>query len=259
MRYLRIYAAFVAANLKELLAYRAHFYSTVVVTSVWIGISVVSVLIYSSQSATVAGWTRQELLGLTGVFSLITGLSYMVSLSSFFKLVEKIHKGTFDYDLVKPLDSQFTGTMSRLSINNLARFVAGIILITIAWPGALQIVDFLKFLGLTIISCLALYSSWVLLVSLNFYSPRLGNIIDFLLELFDHLGKTPSDALREANTWLFTFLLPFVMVLSFPVKSLWGQLTVYELGILVGGGILSFILARLFWLYSLRHYTSASS
>lgn len=257
-RYMQTYAAFVAVNLKQLLTYRANFYSTVVTTLVWTGLSVVSVLIYSTQAPLLSGWTRQELIGLTGVFSVITGLCYTLFLASFFALTEKIHKGSFDYDLVKPLDSQFTATMSRMSINNVARFAAGLVLISVAWPQGVTIFDMMKFFVLVIVACLSLYGSWVLLVSLNFFSQRLGNTVDFLLELFDQLGRTPSDALRESSSWLFTFLLPFVMVLSFPTKSLWGDLSAVEAAGLLGGGLTIFVLSRKFWLFSLRHYTSAS-
>lgn len=259
MRYLRMYVAFASANLKELLTYRANFYSTVITALVWTMLSVLTVIIYSTQVPTLSGWTRQELIGLTGVFSIITGLCYTLFLASFFKLTEKIHKGSFDYDLVKPLDSQFTATMSRLSVNNLARFFAGIVLVAIAWPHGVSLLAILKFLLLLVVACLALYGLCVTLVSLNFFSQRLENIIDFLLELFDQLGRTPSDTIRESSSWLFTFLLPFVMILSFPVKSLWGTLSIVETLELLVGGLLLFIVARLFWQFSLRHYSSASS
>lgn len=259
MRYFHIYRAFAAANFKELLTYRASFYSGVIITLVWTALSVAAVLIYSTQATTLSGWTRQELIGLTGVFSIITGLCYSLFLYSFFTLTEKIHKGTFDYDLVRPVDSQFTATMSRLAINNIARFLVGLVLLSVSWPTGVSFFGVFKFLTLIVASCMALYSIWVILVSLNFFSQRLYNIVDFLLELFDQLGRTPSDTLKEASTWVFTFLLPFVMVLSFPVKSLWGTLSIVETVELLGGGLLLFIAARLFWQFSLRHYTSASS
>ena len=254
-----MYVSFASANLKELLTYRANFYSTVITTLVWTMFSVLAVVIYSMQVPTLSGWTRQELIGLTGVFSIVTGLCYTFFLASFYKLTEKIHKGSFDYDLVKPLDSQFTATMSRLSINNLARFFAGIVLVAVAWPHGVSMLAILKFLLFLIVSCFTLYGLWVLLVSLNFFSQRLGNIVSFLLELFDQLGRTPSDTIRESSSWLFTFLLPFVMVLSFPTKSLWGNLSVFEATVLIGGGLTIFVFSRWFWLFSLRHYSSASS
>lgn len=259
MRYLRLYLAFAAANFKELMAYRASFYSGVLITLVWVSVSVIAVLIYSSQASTLSGWTRQELIGLTGTFSIITGFSYTLFLQSFFKLVEKIHKGTFDYDLMRPIDSQFMATLSRMAINNIARFLAGIVLVVIGWPHGVPLWDIAKYVVFLVVACLTLYSLWVLFVSLNFFSERMYNIVDFLLELFDSLGRTPSDTLKEASSWLFTFLLPFVMVLSFPVKSLWGTLSTVELVELLGGGLLLFVFARLFWQFSLRHYTSASS
>ena len=137
--------------------------------------------------------------------------------------------------------------------------MAGIVLTIIAWPNGVSIINLIKFIFLLIFACVALYGSWVILVSLNFFSQRLGNIVDFLLEIFDQMGKTPSDTLKEANGWIFTFLLPFVMTLSFPVKSLWGKLSILETGELVIGAVILFILARIFWKFSLKHYSSASS
>ena len=58
---------------------------------------------------------------------------------------------------------------------------------------------------------------------------------------------------------VFNFFLPLFMVVSFPTKALWGKLSGEMAAATVVTAIISFVLSRKFWLYSLRHYSSVSS
>ena len=72
-------------------------------------------------------------------------------------------------------------------------------------------------------------------------------------------GRYPLSAYPPALRFLFTFLLPVAFLTTVPVEILLGQM---QAGALILGVLLAttfFALSRSFWLFALRHYTSASS
>lgn len=259
-RYLRLYLTIFKTNISLLLTYRVNFYAGLITTLSWAALSVIALIIYSGQSSSISGWTLNELLTLSGVFSIVTGLSYSLFLRSFEELSFDIDTGNLDSALLKPLNSQFYSTTKHMSLHNLARFVAGLVILIFSLKNAhISILTILLNILLLIAAIAILYSIWMIFVTFNFYSKRLDNVISFLLEIFDNLNRTPSDTFRLASSWAFNALLPLFMVVSFPAKSFWGKLSInYTIAIFLTAMIL-FVIARKFWFYSLRRYESASS
>lgn len=259
-RYLNLLVEIARMNLMVALTYRANFYAGIITTLSWVVFAVTAVVIYSHQSTSVIGWSLNELISLTGVFSIVTGLAYSLFLRSFESLAERINTGDLDLTLTKPVDSQLLSTTNFMSLHNLFRFVAGIALLAFSTrSSSLNPTYFIAFAILLISSILILYSIWLLLVTLNFYTRRLDNVIGLLLELFDQTSRTPSDTFRVANSWAFNFLLPLFMVVSFPTKALWGKLPIEWTLATVITAIVLFFLSRKFWQFSLSRYSSASS
>lgn len=259
-RYLKLHLRLIQLNVSGMLIYRVNLYAGLIATVSWVAFAVIAVVVYTNQSARIAGWSLPELITLTGVFSIVTGLAYSLFLQSFMSLAEKINTGDLDLVLTKPIDSQFLATSQMMSLQNLARFICGIVLVMIGTNHtqvSFQTVSI--FTSLLLASIAILYSIWLLLVTLNFYTRRLDNVIGLLLELFDQTSRTPSDTFRLASSWAFNFLLPLFMVVSFPTKVLWGKLSIELTLLTIVTSVTLFFLSRKFWQYSLRHYSSASS
>ena len=257
-RYIKIYWKIIKANTSLVLVYRFNLLTYVLATTSWAIFAVIAVLLYSGQVPTLVGWSRDELLTLTGVFAVVTGFSYTFFLVNFMDLPERINTGELDVLLTKPLDSQFLTTLFHFSHANISRFLIGIsILVFIFQNRPIGWLTLAGFILLLVSAVAILYSVWLLLVTLNFYTRRLDNVIGFLLELFDQTSRTPSDAFRVASSWAFNFLLPLFMVVSFPTKALWGKLSGEMAAATVVTAIVLFVLSRKFWLYSLRYYSSA--
>lgn len=259
-KYLRVYRAILSSNLSASLYYRTDFFSGLLATLSWTLLSIVGVLIYSGQTQFLAGWSQDELLTLVGVFSAVSGIAYALFLNGFYRIPDDINSGDFDFLLLKPINNLFFATTRRPLFHFLVKFVVGIGVMSYglrhAQPSLMSVV---LFCVLAVVGILILYSIWALVVTLNFYSQRLDNVINFLQELFDQLSRTPSDSFRLASAWVFNFLLPLFMVVSFPTKALWGKLSVVEMLETIAVAFILFFLARFFWQFSLRHYSSASS
>lgn len=191
-------------------------------------------------------------------FAVVSGIAYLFFLINFEEIAVCVNKGTLDPLLLKPIDSQFFASTRYLALYNSLRAVVGIFII-ISNVRVVSLPSLVLFLFILVCSIAMLYSIWLLVVTLNFYSQRLSNVIGLLLTIFDEVGRTPSDTFRIASSWAFTFLLPFFMIVSFPVKALWNKLPINFALATFGSAIVLFVLSRRFWKFSLRHYTSASS
>lgn len=83
-RYTRIYWQIIKANTSLVLVYRFSLLTYVLATASWAIFAVIAVFLYSGQVPSLAGWSRQELLTLTGVFSVVTGFSYTLFFSQLY-------------------------------------------------------------------------------------------------------------------------------------------------------------------------------
>ena len=81
-----------------------------------------------------------------------------------------------------------------------------------------------------------------------------------MISLVQHWLPDVLELLRSpAGVLLFTFVLPVAFLTTVPAELLLGRVAapMLLLGLALAGGF--FVAARTFWLFALRHYTSASS
>ena len=88
--------------------------------------------------------------------------------------------------------------------------------------------------------------------------PRLTNIIDFLFTI-NGMARYPSEMMKKLSPGILLFVLPFTLSVATPVKVLVRGSFDADILYLIIISIGMFVISRLFWLYALQHYTSASS
>ena len=87
---------------------------------------------------------------------------------------------------------------------------------------------------------------------------RLQNLT-FLLETSLDFARWPIGVFRGPLRAVFTFVVPFAVMTSFPVDALHGRLQAPQLLGALASAVVLAILARVAWSGALRGYTSASS
>jgi ABC-2 type transport system permease protein len=101
-----------------------------------------------------------------------------------------------------------------------------------------------------------LYSLWILIVSAAFFFVKVDNLTYLFSSIFD-AGRWPSAVFRGALRFFFTFVIPLAVMTTFPAEALLGRLAPQALLGAVLGALTFATLARLVWLKSIGHYTSA--
>ncbi len=261
LRYANLLYVQVRASMLLALQYRQDFVIEGFVSVLWAATALVPLTVAYGQRRSIAGWSHGEALVVLGFFILLQGVLEGAINPSLVGVVEHIRKGTLDFVLMKPADSQFLVSTTRFlpwrAINGLtalAVFVYAFLNLGRA-PSAAGVLAALVLLGAAV---LLLYSLWILTVSAAFYVVKVDNLTWLFGAIFD-AARWPSSVFRGAVRAVFTFVIPLALMTTFPAQALLGTITPLTLASSLGGAVLFAFAARLVWLQSIRKYTSASS
>jgi len=259
--YLKVYKALLRLNLARLMIYRTNFYNMLISSLGYSFLSFFSIIFLTHNNPVLFGWKREELILVMAFYNItIGGLFHMIFSHNFHFFSETIHYGRLDSVLLKPLDSQFLLSLSRIAFVQVFRILIGIGVsiyiittyhMTVTWFGILGFIIF-SFFGLII-----LYSIWFIVMTLTVWNSRLSNLVDLLYHLND-FARFPPEMYRFAKNYLF-FVIPYTLIVIAPTKAILAKLSYLEMLATVFFTVFLFYFARKFWHHALKSYTSASS
>lgn len=262
LRYLAVLFIFIKNSVLNEMAYRVNLLVQIVLTVVGVGSSVVGVLVIYSHTATIRGWTLPETLALLGVFTLMLGLVNTFISPNLEFFAEDIRKGTLDFVLMKPVNSQFLVSFQRCVIWGLGDVAVGLAIVGYAvWSGLGQTVGPAELLAFAVTAgagAVILYSLWMSLATVAFWTVKIDNMTT-ILQAFFNMGRFPVEAYP---TWLqrtLTYVIPVAFVTTVPARALSSRSTPLGLGLSVLLAVLMLWASTRLWRFGLSRYTSASS
>lgn len=207
------------------------------------------------------GWSWPQALMVQGFYTVFDGMASTWLRPNLGSIVTHVREGTLDFVLLKPIDSQFWLSLRTFSPAGLPEIALGLLLV--AWGGcqadlSVSMAAMATVVLMLIAGGLILYSIWFLIAATSIWFVKTWNATEVLRALLAS-GRYPLSAYPPALRLVFTFLLPVAFLTTVPAQVLLGEVL---LPTLLLGGCLAvgfFVMARAFWLYALRHYTSASS
>jgi ABC-2 type transport system permease protein len=239
--------------------YRLEFFLDGLMSVFWTASALVPLLVLFDVRKTVAGWTWPEALLVVAGFTTLKGVLDGAIQPSLGNVVEHIRKGTLDFLLLKPVDAQFMVSTSRFEPWRGSDVWLGLGLFAWAfhvrgagpsWTGVAGAAVLL------VASVAILYSISILVISLAFFVVKVDNLIYLFVSVYD-AARWPASIFRGVLAVVFTFVVPLAVMTTFPALALLGKLSVTEgVGALVGAMVFT-LLARVVWLRSIQHYTSA--
>jgi ABC-2 type transport system permease protein len=259
-RYLRLLGIQLRASALLAAQYRWDFVVDGVISLFWAFTAVVPLfVVYGAKRTGIPGWTFGEALVVTGWFILLQGILDGAINPGLASVVDHIRKGTLDFVLLKPADAQFLVSTSKFALWRVFSIVGAFVIFGLAFrevgraPAALGVVEAV---ALLIAATVLLYSLWILIVSAAFFVVKVDNLTYLFSSIFD-AARWPSSVFRGALRTVFTFIIPLAVMTTFPAEALLGRLELRTLfGALIGAVIFA-SLARLVWIKSIGHYSSA--
>ncbi len=206
-------------------------------------------------------WTWESALVIQGVYTFLDGLTNALLRPNLTEIVNYVREGTLDYVLLKPIDSQFWLSVNKFSFAGLPEIILGLLIVF--WA-AFNVGTSFSFYYLSIfiislfIGFVILYSVWFLIAASSIWFVKTWNATEVLRALLA-AGRYPITAYPVILRFIFTLVLPVAFLTTFPAEAILGELKLYTLffGLLLS--ILFFLFSRFFWIFALKHYTSASS
>ena len=260
-RHLRLAAAQLRISTQAALEYRVGFWTEGVVGVLWSLGGVVPLIVALDHRPEVAGWTPWQVALLTGFYLMFAGLYAGLLQPAIAESMGHIRRGTLDYLLLRPVDAMVSCLLSAFEPWALLQVLSGVALALVAAvelelsPGLAELASLVLVLGCGLVG---LYAIGVLMLAAGFRALALENLT-YLMETLLEFAHWPVSVFRGPLKLMFTFVVPFAVMTSYPAQSLMGALGSRErIGALVTALALA-VVARVVWIRALRGYTSASS
>ncbi len=260
-RYFTLWLVQLRASLQTSLQYRVDFVVSGAMSLFWLVWQIMPAWMVWRLRPTVAGWTMPEAALVLAWFIFLRGILEGAVQPSILATVEHIRKGTLDFVLIKPADAQFLVSTTKLEPWHVLDLFSGVAVAIFALsrlhhtPHASEIaVAFV----LTLASAAMLYAFSILVVSAAFWVVRLDNLIYLFNSVFD-AARWPMAVFTGFWRILFTFIIPIIVMTSYPAMALTGALRLRTAAFAVLGAITFVAISRMLWKRAIGHYTSASS
>jgi ABC-2 type transport system permease protein len=261
MRYIRLLGIFYKNSLYTEMEYRANFIVNTIMSLIWFSFAILGLKVFFFHRDQIGQWGYYEAMVVVGIYSFFNGFIEAVLQPNMSRIIEQIRLGTFDFVLIKPVNSQFMASLRNLSIWKLADILvgAGICFYALAklkaTPTLLDIALALFFIfnGTVIV-----YSIWVLMVTTAFWFVRIDNITELFSAIYE-TGRFPVSVYPGWMRGVLTFVIPIAFITTFPAAAVLGQAKTHLLLVSIIIAALLLTGSVLFWRLALRYYSSASS
>lgn len=261
-RHLKIFFHLQKIGIMVNMAYRWNFLLMVLAVGTTF-FSVIFIKVIFSFLKNIAGWSYYEALLVVASYMIIDGLMWMSC--AYIEAIKKhIRQGTLDGLIVKPIDTQFLVSVWRGDTEDFTRLVMGSAIL--AWalyhlnlPSNELVVNLFLYLFLLAAGFIIAYSLNLIIKTFIFWAIEGGAAFNIGRDLVE-VSQYPSDIFyHKFAKIIFTAIIPLAFMATVPAKILargldWRLM----LGALLAAAAF-FTMARVFWLFALRRYSSASS
>lgn len=246
-------------NLLRRMAYRLNFILIAMLTVFHMSVYIVFIKIIYGNLTLIAGWDFYHSLLIIASFILINALGW-VTCAFMGDLRKIINAGNLDGFINKPIDTQYLVSISRVDPEDILRLFLGICVLIYAITNikGLKIIDFVLYIILICNGYVIFYSILVFVTSISFWTIEnrgLFRLSDSIIQI----SQYPSDIYSGIMKTVFSFIIPIAFIATVPAKVLSGW---YDWKLVAESFLLAaifFWLSRKFFLFGLRHYSSASS
>lgn len=260
IKYIGIYKAFFKASIVADLEYRLNFVILVIGEFIWYSTQLILFEVLYRHTKIIGDWDVHQMRVFIFLVLFVDSIYMILWDPNFSVFTDNVRKGTLDLLLMKPINSMFMLSSQRISISHLPCFF-------ITFGGLVwalnQLPDFnwLKLLwlfllvpaGLSVIFCgrFALNSTSIIFTRADF--------LQYIWYSVFRLGLRPDAIYSGFLRIILIFVLPFAMVASIPARILLEPAQPWMIAWALILPFILFYLLRKYWVFCLKHYSSASS
>jgi ABC-2 type transport system permease protein len=260
-RYGRLVFLFWKFSILKELEYRVNFITNAFMSVFWLAWGVIGATIFFAHRDEIGGWSYYQVLVVLGLFSMFTGIMEAFFRPNIMEMIEAVREGTFDFVLVKPVNSQFYSSFHSLTLWRLADILAGAAVIVYALsklgvvPTPMQMAAFAV---LMVIALILVYCLWLAMMTMSFWFIKVDNLAELFYSFYE-AARFPITVYGGVLRGVLTFIIPIAFITTFPAAALIGLLEPQMIAL--GAALALFLLfaTNRLWNFAIRSYASASS
>jgi ABC-2 type transport system permease protein len=266
--YLRVFLTFARNSLVRNMMFRANFIIECISSISWMLMNLGFYILLYQYTKAIAGWGRYQFfvfLATTYFINCLVEAFFMPNAEEFSELVRT---GGLDFALLKPIDTQFLISLTKVDWSSFANFAlgAGLLGYSIVKLDYLPTIwEALLYPFYIVCGVLILYSLMIALASTSVWLGRNQTLYDFWFYI-TNFSRYPMEiytgALGSPLRILFTFFIPVLVVVNVPARlmALPMQPAYWYLALFaIAATAVSLLASRWMFLRSLDAYRSASS
>lgn len=257
-----IYLALWKNSIVREMQFKANFILWIIVEMLWFGLQLTFVAVIYQHTERIGTWSKWEVVLLMGASHFIQQLFTAIFLTNLVQLSEYIRTGKLDFMLLLPINTRFLISLRQVDLGGFINAASAVAVMAFAClqlhiiPLYSHIASFFLLAGASV---LIHYSLMLMLACTSFWTVRAQGIVWGYYNLFN-IARLPDAAFHGFFRLFFTFVLPMLLVANVPAKLVANKLrSSWEMGLLLLMSLLALLVSELFWRFSVKRYTSASS
>jgi len=256
-KYFNIIITIIKISIVRDTTFRVNFFNGILIVLTWQIETFLLTFFFIGKFKSIAGWSSEDLLLLLFTMRAINGLMHFFFYPSLSNLPNLIGTGDLDFLLTRPINKLFISSVRHFGFHNFIDFLFNFVMMLIFIP-EFEVIKLIIFFTLFLMGVLLQYFIWLGLDTIAFHSGTLYGLFDIFTSLRSK-SRFPLDSYNGINILFMFLILPFLLITSIPVSILINKYSInliifyILIFLLIGTGVL------IFWKYSLRRYSSASS
>lgn len=258
-RYLRVYKQYWVQQLAVASSFRLNFMLMFVFDILFYAGTLLTIDIIFQYSGHIGSWNREQFMLFAAFFLALDNAHFALISEGFWIFASNIRLGGLDHYLVKPVHPLFSCFVQHFRPSILiTAILPWSALFYYAMQCDLSILSLAMIPLLLGLALLLLVSIEIILSMLNFITIE-GAGVNFVRMQLQAIGRWPDFIYQNLARRLFTFLIPVLIVGSYPVTFLLDNSRLDILGGLLLANIIGFWVMVKAWQWGIRRYQSASS
>ncbi len=261
MRYLRLYAYFLRFSFSRAMEFRIDFFFRIVMDVVWNAMYLTFFSVIFMHTEMLGGWNYDQILVFTGTLFVADAIQMTVFSNNMWWLPIFVNKGDLDYYLVRPVSTLFMLSLRDFAANSFLNLLIAIGILTWAigrYPEPIGGGTVALFLFLVLVGAFLNYAIGMLFLSTVFWTHNADGAKQFYWTMGGTASR-PHRIYRGLARRILTTILPFSLVASYPVDSLFSGEPVATMAYMLLVATVVFAALLFVWRCGLRVYASASS
>lgn len=260
-RYLRLYLHFLRFSYSKAMTFRLEFFFRIFMDLSYYVLNLIFFKTLFLHTDSFGGWDSNQMIVFIGFFLTVDAINMTVFANNMWWMPIFINRGDLDYYLIRPVSSLFFLSLREFAANSFINLFMsfGILvwgLITINWQ--FSTANCLLLLILILCGSLLYYFLHLLTIIPTFWTQSARGFVDMFWPM-TRLMERPDRIYQGLARVIFTYLLPFTLMASYPSRLILESFDWMILLHISGITIIFFILVLRLWKFGLRFYSSASS